>query len=84
MLSENGDQITGGTSGQLRQFFEFSRAVAQFLGRNPQLVQQGQLKIRQRRMFRKDEMTAALDAHAASAIDLIRRQLEEKCRDVEY
>src|SRR4051794_9094936 len=54
------------SSSQFRQLFELARAIAEFLSRNPEFVQQGQLKVRQWRMFRIDEVAAALQRPSAS------------------
>jgi len=54
-------------SGQLRQLCELSIAIAQRLSGNAELVQHRQLKIRHRRVFRIDKMTAPLEPHGASA-----------------
>lgn len=45
---------------QLGQPLEFARAIAELLRRNTQLVQQGQLEVRQWRVFRIDDVTATL------------------------
>ena len=56
-----------GSSGQLGQLLKLSFAVAELLGRNTHLVEQRQLEVRQRRVVRIDDVTAALERPGASA-----------------
>src|SRR5689334_18055167 len=48
------------------QFAELAVTVAESLPRHPQLVQQRQLKIRERRMFGIDQVAPALDGSCPS------------------
>ena len=53
--------------GQLGELLELPGAVAQLLRRHAQEVQHRELQVGQRRVFRIDEMAAALESARASA-----------------